>query len=82
MAALALLKFAPTRGGLTAAGTIWSTNRNIEGALRREAQARQTSVLRRAGGGPMLVGHWQQGADGRLSCHWDIEVPGAPTFPQ
>jgi hypothetical protein len=76
----ALLKFAPMHGALTA-GTIWRMNRGIEGALRREAQMRPTRVLRRAHEGPTLVCHWQQSADGHLSCHWDIEVPGTPIPP-
>jgi hypothetical protein len=73
----ALLRFAPAHGVLTA-GTIWRMNPSIEGALRREAQARPGHVLRRAHGGPTLVCHWQQSADGRLSCCWDLEVPHAP----
>jgi hypothetical protein len=76
----ALLKFAPTHGVLTA-GTIWRMNHSIEGALRRQAQARPALVLRRAHGDPTLVCHWRQGPDGRLSCHWDIDVPGAPIAP-
>jgi hypothetical protein len=72
----ALLRFAPAHGVLTA-GTIWRMNRSIEGALRREAQARPAHVVRRAHGGPTLVCHWQQSADRRLSCDWDIEVPRA-----
>ena len=39
---------------------------SIEGALRREAQARPTLVLHRAHRGPTLVCHWQQSADGRF----------------
>ena len=77
----ALLKFAPPHGVLTAAGTVGRLNSRIETALRREAQARPTLVLRRAHGGPTLVCHWRQSADGRLFCHWDIEVPGAPIPP-
>ena len=73
----ALLKFVPAQGVLTA-GTIWRMDRSIESSLRREAQAHLTRVLRRAHGAPTLVCHWRQSADGRLSCHWDIEVPGAP----
>ena len=73
----AILTFAPTRGVLTAR-TAWRMNRSNEGALRREAQARPTLVLDRANRGSALVSRWRQSADGRLSCHWDIEVPGAP----
>ena len=51
---------------------------SIEGALRREAQARPTLVLHRTHRGPTLVCHWQQSADGRPSCHWGIEVQPPP----
>ena len=51
---------------------------SIEGALRREAQARPTLVLHRPDWGPTLVCHWQQSADGRPSCHWGIEVQPPP----
>ena len=74
----AALKFAPFPGILTA-GTTWPTNHSIEGALRREAQACSTRRLDRAYGRPALVCHWRQGLDGRLTCHWGIEVPGVPT---
>ena len=73
----AILTSAPAYGVLTAR-TAWRMNRSNEGALRREAQARPTLVLDRANRGPALVCRWRQSADGRLSCHWDIEVPGAP----
>lgn len=74
-----LVKFAPMHGALTA-GTIWRMNRSrsIEGALRREAQARPALVLHRAHRGPPLVCHWRQCVDGRLACHWDSEVSDAP----
>jgi hypothetical protein len=73
----AILTFAPTRGVLTAR-TAWRMNRSNEGALGREAQARPRLVLDRANRGPVLVCRWRRSADGRLSCHWDIEVPDAP----
>jgi hypothetical protein len=72
----AVLNFAPTHE-VFAAGTIPRLNWTVEEALRREAQAGSTLVLRRAHEGPRLVCHWQQNAVGRLSCHWDIEAPGA-----
>ena len=55
---------------------------SIEGALRREAQARPTLVLHRAHRGQTLVCHWQQSADGRLSCHWGIELQPPPFLPK
>jgi hypothetical protein len=51
---------------------------SIEGARRREAQARPTLVVHRTHWAPTLVCHWQQSADGRLSCHWDIEIQPPP----
>jgi hypothetical protein len=72
---VALLKFAPTHG-VFAPGTIPRLNWKVEEALRRQAQTRSTLVLRRAHEGSTLVCQWQQNADGRLTCHWDIEVPG------
>jgi hypothetical protein len=71
----ALVKFAPLYGVLTA-GTTRRTNSRIVEALRRDA-AHPTLVLHRAHERPTLVCHWRQGADGRLSCRWDIEVRGA-----
>jgi hypothetical protein len=76
----AILKFAPLYGAVTA-GTTRRTNRSIVEALRREAQARPTLVLHRAYERPTLVCHWRQGADGRLSCCWDIEAPRATIIP-
>ena len=55
---------------------------SIEGALRREAQARLTLVLHRTHRGQTLVCHWQQSADGRLSCHWGIELQPPPFLPK
>ena len=55
---------------------------NVEGALRREAQARLTLVLHHAHQGPTLVCHWQQSADGRLSRHWGIEDQPPPFLPK
>jgi hypothetical protein len=55
---------------------------SIEGALRREAQARPILVLHRKHRGPTLVCHWQQSADGRLYCHWGIEVQPPPFLPK
>ena len=52
---------------------------SIEGALRREAQARPTLVLHRPDWGPTLVCHWP---DGRPSCHWGIEVQPPPFLPK
>lgn len=55
---------------------------SIEKALRREAQARRTLVLHRTHRGPTLVCHWQQRADGALSCHWSMEVQPPPFLPK
>jgi hypothetical protein len=51
---------------------------SIEGALRREAQARPTLVFHRPERGRTLVCHWQQTADGRPSCHWGIKAQRPP----
>jgi hypothetical protein len=77
----AFLSFAPTHG-VFAAGTLPRLNWTVEEALRSQAQAGSTLVIRRAHEGPRLVCRWQQNAVGRLTCHWDIEVPGAGIRPQ
>ena len=56
--------------------------RSVRGALRREAQARPTLVLHHTHNGRTLVCHWQQRADGRLSCLWGIEVQPPPFLPK
>jgi hypothetical protein len=66
----ALLKFTTTHGRSTATETIRRLNCGIEATLRRQAHER-----------PTLVCRWQQGADGHLSCYWDIEVPDIPIPP-
>ena len=66
----ALLHFAPPRGATTAARTIARLNDAIDATLRRQAQAR-----------PKLICCWTQDADGRLSCHWDIEPSDIPIPP-
>ena len=38
-------------------------------------RADEATLCRRANGRPTLVCHWQQDADGRLFCRWDIESP-------
>src|SRR6516164_7350881 len=53
-----------------------------ERALRGEAQARPTLVVHRTDRGPTLVCHWQQSADGRLSCDWGIEGQPPPFLPK
>ena len=55
---------------------------SVRGALRREAQARPTLVLHHTHNGRTLVCHWQQRADGRLSCLWGIEVQPPPFLPK
>lgn len=60
----ALLHLAPPRG---AANTATELNR-----LRALVHA----TLAQRGPRPrMLACHWQADANGRLSCHWDVEVP-------
>ncbi len=66
----ALLKVRPAHGALTAAALIARLNRADEATLRRQAYAR-----------PTLVCHWQQDAEGRVYCHWDIEPPSVPVPP-
>lgn len=60
----ALLKIRPAHGAQTAAETIARLNDAVAATLRRQASGR-----------PTLVCHWTQDADGRLSCHWEIEAP-------
>jgi hypothetical protein len=67
---VAFLKIRPWHGALTAAETIARLNDTVAVTLRRQAQRR----LR-------LVCHWQQDANGRLSCRWDIEPPNVPVPP-
>ena len=66
----ALLKFRPWHGATTAAETIARLNGAVETTLRRQASVR-----------PTLVCHWQQDANGRLSCFWEIEAPRVPVPP-
>jgi hypothetical protein len=66
----ALLKFAPAHGILTAAETIARLSTAVQASLSRQADAR-----------PTLVCRWLQDADGRLSCHWEFEVPAAIPSP-
>ena len=53
----------PARGESAAA--------DIVGRLTR---AIQTDLDGRAGTRPVLVCHWQTDRDGRLSCHWDVNI--------
>ena len=66
----ALLKIRPAHGALTAANAIARLNNDVVATLHQRAQVR-----------PTLVCHWQQGADGHLSCHWEIEHPDVPIPP-
>ena len=66
----AFLNIAPRHGASTAAETIARLNRAVEATLSRQAHGR-----------PTLVCHWLQDADGRLSCHWDVELPDIPIPP-
>jgi hypothetical protein len=66
----AFLRIRPGHGALTTAEVTARLNRADEATLRR-----------RANGRPTLVCHWQQDADGRLFCHWDIEPPDVPVPP-
>ena len=62
----ALLDIAPVRGVLSADRTIVQLKREVAATLRRR---------------PVLVCHWHQDADGRLSCQWDPELPDIPVPP-
>ena len=66
----AFLKIRPGHGALMTAEVIARLNR-----------ADAANLCRRANGRPTLVCHWEQDADGRLSCHWDIEPPNVPVPP-
>lgn len=66
----AFLHLAPPRGAVTAADTVARLRHNVQATLNQRAGAR-----------PTLVCHWTQDADGRLSCHWDIEPPDIPIPP-
>jgi hypothetical protein len=65
----ALVKFAATHGVLTVR-TVWRMNPSIEGAVRREAQARPPFALRRlsVAGSKAPTG---------VCRRWDIKVPRA-----
>jgi hypothetical protein len=66
----AFLKIRPAHGAMTAAVMIARLDRADAAIPRRQAQPR-----------PTLVCRWQQDADGRLSCRWDIEPPDVPVPP-
>ncbi|HUB49064.1 MAG TPA: hypothetical protein VMB73_29160 [Acetobacteraceae bacterium] len=59
----ALLQFAPPRGAVTTAAVARLRN-VVRATVDRHARIRAA-----------LVCHWTQGADGRLSCHWEAEIP-------
>jgi hypothetical protein len=67
----ALLQIAPVRGATTAADTIALLLRDVQSAVLRQ----------QAAGRPTLTCLWTQDADGRLSCHWEIELPDIPVPP-
>ena len=60
----ALLKVRPVPGVSSAADTVARLNTAVQASLLRHANVRA-----------VLVQHWTADADGRLSCHWDIELP-------
>jgi hypothetical protein len=66
----ALLKNRPAHGAMAAAQIIARLNHVVA-----------ASLIHQANGRPTLVCHWTQDADGRLSCHWDIEPPDIPIPP-
>jgi hypothetical protein len=65
----ALLHFPLARGAVGAANTITTLKRDVAASLDRLQAAR-----------PVLVCHWLQDADGRLSCYWEIELPAHPPW--
>lgn len=66
----AFLQFAPVRGATNAADTIARLHRTVQATLDQQTRTR-----------PPLVCHWLQDVDGRLSCHWEIELPDIPVAP-
>jgi hypothetical protein len=66
----AFLDFRPAGGAVGAANTIASLKHAIAATLSQHSAAR-----------PVLVCHWLQDADGRLSCHWEIEPPASIPIP-
>jgi hypothetical protein len=67
----AFLHLAPPRGAVTAADdTVARLRRDVQATLNQQANTR-----------PTLACHWTQDADGRLSCHWEIEAPDIPIPP-
>jgi hypothetical protein len=67
---VALLDTTPVRGAPTAHNTLVELSREVVATVFRQAQRR-----------PMLACRWQQDADGRLFCQWDLELPGIPVPP-
>ena len=67
---VALLNTAPARGAPTADATIVQLKHEVAETVRPQAQWR-----------PVLACRWQQDADGRLFCEWDLELPNIPVPP-
>jgi hypothetical protein len=67
----AFLDLRPASGAVGAANIVAALKRDIAATLSRQQVAR-----------PVLLCHWLQDPDGRLSCHWEIEPPASiPTPP-
>jgi hypothetical protein len=60
---LTSVRGAPAHGDHAAVDTIARLNRAI-----------QTVLDGRAGTRPILIRHWLADAEGRLSCHWDVDL--------
>jgi len=66
----AFLDLRPTGGAVGAATIIAALKHAIEATLSRQQATR-----------PVLLCHWLQDPDGRLSCHWEIEPPTSIPIP-
>jgi hypothetical protein len=66
----ALLKFSPAQGASTTAEAIAQLKDVVRATLHPQMRGR-----------PVLVCRWLEDADGRLSCHWEIEVPNVSIPP-
>jgi hypothetical protein len=66
----AFLDLRPAGGAVGAASIVAALKRDIAATLSRQQAAR-----------PVLLRRWLQDADGRLSCHWEIESPTSIPIP-
>ena len=66
----AFLDLCPAGGVVGAATIIAALKRHIALTLSQQQATR-----------PVLLCHWLQDPDGRLSCHWEIEPPTSIPIP-